>query len=67
MARYPTSVRSPATVPGPGPDRPAPGAVNHADVLTDLPSKTSRVFLTPPGMAPGPSAVRDQLARRVAG
>jgi hypothetical protein len=44
MARYPTSVRSPATVPGSGPDSPAPGAVNHAGVLMDLPSKTNRVL-----------------------
>ena len=48
----------------PGPDSPAPEAMNHVIVLTDLPPKTSRVFLTPPpGMVPGPSAVRDQLAR----
>ena len=36
-------------------------------VLMDLPSRTSRGLVIPPGMVPGPSAVRDQLARRVAG
>jgi len=48
VARYPMSVRSPRDpCRAPGPDSPAPEAMNHIIVLTDLPPKTSRVFLTP--------------------